>query len=254
MTLTITTWNVNSVRLRLPLMAGLVALAKPDVLCLQETKVVDAGFPLAPFAELGFPHAALNGFKGYNGVAILSRLPLHDIDRPVWCGREDGRHVVARIAGGIEIHNLYVPAGGDEPDPAANPKFAHKLRFLSELADWFGARRAPHNRVVVAGDLNIAPLETDVWSHRELLSVVSHTPAEVAAPTTSSTRCATSSRRRSGSTAGGATAPATGRLRTADAASTTCGSRPRCAGGSPRPAFTRRSGVGARPRTTLRSR
>jgi exodeoxyribonuclease-3 len=72
-----------------------------------------------------------------------------------------------------------VPAGGDVPDPEANPKFAHKLGFVAEARDWFAAR-APHARTVIVGDLNIAPLENDVWSHRQLLDVVSHTPAEVA--------------------------------------------------------------------------
>src|SRR5690606_30795589 len=83
------------------------------------------------------------------------------------------------LPGGIELHNFYVPAGGDVPDPAVNPKFAHKLRFLDEAAAWFAARRNPENRFILLGDLNVAPLETDVWSHKQLLKVVSHTPVEV---------------------------------------------------------------------------
>ena len=176
----IVTWNINSLRLRLPLLAEIVAALNPDVLCLQETKVDDPLFPLDACRALGFPHIAFHGMKSYNGVAILSRLPLSDIERPSRSGREDCRHLVARVAG-IDIHCLYVPAGGDIPDADANPKFAHKLDFLAELTRWYRDNFRPDRPMVVAGDLNIAPLETDVWSHKQLLSVVSHTPVEVAA-------------------------------------------------------------------------
>ncbi len=176
----IVTWNINSLRLRLPLLAEIVAALNPDVLCLQETKVDDPLFPLDACRALGFPHIAFHGMKSYNGVAILSRLPLSDIERPSRSGREDCRHLVARVAG-IDIHCLYVPAGGDIPDADANPKFAHKLDFLAGLTRWYRDNFRPDRPMVVAGDLNIAPLETDVWSHKQLLSVVSHTPVEVAA-------------------------------------------------------------------------
>ncbi len=176
----IVTWNINSLRLRLPLLAEIVAALNPDVLCLQETKVDDPLFPLDACRALGFPHIAFHGMKSYNGAAILSRLPLSDIERPSRSGREDCRHLVARVAG-IDIHCLYVPAGGDIPDADANPKFAHKLDFLAELTRWYRDNFRPDRPMVVAGDLNIAPLETDVWSHKQLLSVVSHTPVEVAA-------------------------------------------------------------------------
>ncbi|MGE5203670.1 MAG: exodeoxyribonuclease III, partial [Acidobacteriota bacterium] len=81
--------------------------------------------------------------------------------------------------GGIELHDLYLPAGGDIPDPKVNPKFAHKLQFLDELRHWFTADSPKRRKAILVGDLNIAPLETDVWSHKELLKVVSHTPIEV---------------------------------------------------------------------------
>jgi exodeoxyribonuclease-3 len=83
------------------------------------------------------------------------------------------------LADGTEIHNFYVPAGGDIPDPALNIKFKHKLQFLDEMRNWFTARSNPNNKMIVVGDLNIAPLEEDVWSHKALLKVVSHTPIEV---------------------------------------------------------------------------
>ncbi len=178
----IVTWNINSLRLRLPLLEPLIAALQPDVLCLQETKVPDALFPEAAPASLGLPHVARRGMKGYNGVAILSRLPLREQPAPDWCDRGDCRHLQVSLAtpsGPITLHDFYVPAGGDIADPQTNPKFAHKLAFVREATQYF-ASQAPR-RCVVVGDLNIAPLETDVWSHRQLLGVVSHTPIETAA-------------------------------------------------------------------------
>jgi exodeoxyribonuclease-3 len=185
-TLRIATWNINSVRLRQALLSDLVRALAPDILCLQETKCPDEAFPLEAVQALGFAHVLHRGMKGYNGVAILSRLPLvaRGAD-PDWCGKGDCRHIAAAVdapGGPIELHNFYVPAGGDVPDRAANPKFAHKLDFVAEATAWSAARGATP-RAVLVGDLNIAPLEHDVWSHRQLLDVVSHTPVEVAALT-----------------------------------------------------------------------
>ncbi len=180
----IVTWNINSLRLRLPLLERLIALLDPDVICLQETKVPDPLFPDAAPAGLGYPHVARLGMKGYNGVAVLSRIPLTQrTDVPNWCGRGDCRHLHVTLhsaTGPMELHDFYVPAGGDVPDRDANAKFAHKLDFVAEATRWF-ARRPGFGRTVLVGDLNIAPDEHDVWSHRQLLDVVSHTPVEVAA-------------------------------------------------------------------------
>ena len=173
----IATWNINSVRLRLDTLAKVVSILRPDVLCLQEIKVETALFPRDGLAALGFEHQLVRGMKGYNGVAIVSRQRLAEGDSRDWCGREDCRHVAAILADGVELHNFYVPAGGDIPDPEQNQKFAHKLDFVSEMTSWFAAM-APGKRILV-GDLNIAPLETDVWSHKQLLKVVSHTAVEV---------------------------------------------------------------------------
>ena len=175
-TLRIVTWNINSLRLRLKLLPGLIAALRPDVICLQETKVPDYLFPMADVQALGFPHALHWGMKGYNGVAILSRLPLRRLDAPDWCGKSDCRHLAAEIAGGVSIHNFYVPAGGDVADRTVNEKFGHKLDFIAEAHAHFAAHRP--SRSVLVGDLNIAPLEHDVWSHKQLLDVVSHTPVE----------------------------------------------------------------------------
>lgn len=172
------TWNVNSIRLRLEQLREMDEILRPDVLCMQEIKVADPLFPHEALAALGYAHRAIRGMKGYNGVAIASRLPLEDIHTPSWCGRDDCRHLIARV-GGVELHCLYVPAGGDIPDPDVNEKFAHKLAFLDELTAWFGQLPDKGAPRVLVGDLNIAPLETDVWSHRQLLKVVSHTPVEV---------------------------------------------------------------------------
>jgi exodeoxyribonuclease-3 len=183
-TLRVATWNINSLRLRQGLLRGLVDALKPDVICLQETKVPDELFPVAVGPELGYPHIAYRGMKGYNGVAILSRLPMEALDiAPDWCARGDCRHLAVALAvpsGPVELHNFYVPAGGDVADREKNPKFGHKLDFLAEATQWFAARPGLA-RAVLVGDLNIAPLEHDVWSHKQLLDVVSHTPVETTA-------------------------------------------------------------------------
>lgn len=174
----ITTWNANSIRLREAALRRIVAEIRPDVLCLQEIKVEDGRFPAALCRDLGFPHLHVSGQKAYHGVAILSKLPLRDAHARKWCGNGDCRHAIATLPGGIEIHNFYVPAGGDLPDPEANPKFRHKLAMLEEMTAHFGGRRGDGARLALVGDLNVAPLATDVWSHRQLLDVVSHTPVE----------------------------------------------------------------------------
>ncbi|MGH7008816.1 MAG: exodeoxyribonuclease III, partial [Stellaceae bacterium] len=173
------TWNINSVRLRLKNLSRLVAQLAPDVICLQETKTRDEFFPREAVAKLGYMHMLIHGMKSYNGVAILSRLPFESPRTQSWCDREDCRHAIVTLPGGVELHNLYVPAGGDIPDPDANPKFAHKLRFIDELSTYFAGEKARRKTMILVGDLNVAPLENDVWSHKQLLKVVSHTPVEV---------------------------------------------------------------------------
>jgi len=179
MSITLATWNINSVRLRERTVLRFLAEYGPDVLCLQETKSPDTAFPHDGFEAAGYVHRHVRGEKGYNGVAILSRLPMEPLGHRDFCDKGDCRHVAARV-GGMTVHNFYVPAGGDVADREANPKFGHKLDFLSEMTGWFGEDgEAPAGPSVLVGDLNIAPGEHDVWSHRQLLKVVSHTPVEV---------------------------------------------------------------------------
>ena len=186
MRLRLATWNINSVRLRLELVTRFVKAYRPDVLCLQEIKCVEGKFPELALRALGFPHIAVAGQKGYHGVATLSRLPFTLEERRDICERGHARHLSVALDGVSGqakppvLHNVYVPAGGDLPDPALNPKFRHKLDFLEAMEAWFGAVRGKaKNRMIMVGDLNVAPLPTDVWSHKQLLKVVSHTPAEV---------------------------------------------------------------------------
>ncbi len=179
MALRVASWNINSIRMRIDLLRRLSETEAPDIVCLQETKVSDDKFPHIEVAAMGYPYHQVHGMKAYNGVAILSKLPFEPVMPRHWCGRDDSRHAAVRLASGLEIHDIYVPSGGDVPDPAVNDKFAHKLSFLDEFATWVSD--LPFNGAgrIVVGDFNVAPLENDVWSHKQLLKVVSHTPVEV---------------------------------------------------------------------------
>lgn len=180
MPLSIATWNINSVRLRMPIVARLLTEYAPDVICLQETKCPDDQFPSKAFRKLGYEHIAFSGQKGYHGVATIARRPIEVVDRRRFCDIDDCRHLSVRVAAGersILLHNFYVPAGGDEPNPDINRKFKHKLDFVAEM-NAIRAESGDISSSVLVGDLNIAPLEHDVWSHKQLLNVVSHTPVE----------------------------------------------------------------------------
>jgi len=177
MPFTIATWNINSVRLREPIVLKLLEDEAPDVLCLQECKSPVEKIPLEGFAALGYRHFVARGQKGYNGVAILSRLPIEDAGGEDFVSLGHARHVAGKLENGVTIHNFYVPAGGDVADRDVNEKFGQKLDYLTEMRDWFREDR-PEKSILV-GDLNIAPREDDVWSHKKLLKVVSHTPIEV---------------------------------------------------------------------------
>ena len=177
MPFTIATWNINSVRLREGLVARLMTEEGPDVLCLQECKCPVEKLPFETFEALGYRHRVARGQKGYNGVAILSKLPIEEAGGFDFAGLGHARHVAGRLENGVTIHNFYVPAGGDVPDREVNDKFGQKLDYVTEMRDW--AHREKPGKAILVGDLNIAPREDDVWNHKALLKIVSHTPVEV---------------------------------------------------------------------------
>lgn len=172
----IASWNINSVRFRLPIVERFLNEEAPDILCLQETKVEDGLFPHAGFRAQGYEHIILKGQKMHHGVAILSRVPLVEETRHDWQDNGEARHIGVRLPNGVRLENVYIPAGGDIPDREKNPKFGQKLDFLDRMTRWSEELREP---TIILGDFNIAPLESDVWSHKQLLDVVSHTPIEV---------------------------------------------------------------------------
>jgi exodeoxyribonuclease III len=172
----ITSWNINSVRLRINIVKDYLKLHAPDILCLQEIKCQNHEFPKSEFEELGYKYFSINGQKGWHGVAIVSKIPIKEIIAPDFCKNGHSRIIAVQIGeNGPILHNLYVPAGGDEPDPEINDKFAHKLDFLAKMEEFY---KNNQENIIVVGDLNIAPHENDVWSHKALLNVVSHTPIE----------------------------------------------------------------------------
>jgi exodeoxyribonuclease-3 len=176
--LVIASWNVNSVRMRLGALCRFVKKYQPDVLCLQETKVRDELFPLEMLRRMGFGAIAIHGQKGYHGVAIASRVPFAERTAFTFRGATEARHVAVRFDDGLVVHSLYVPSGGPDPDAEKNPRFFAKLRFLRATARWM-SRWPAGERAVLAGDLNVAPLEHDVWSHEKLRRVITHTPVEI---------------------------------------------------------------------------
>jgi exodeoxyribonuclease III len=175
-TVKIASWNVNSVRARIGIVERLLREEQPDVLCLQETKATDDLFPADLFRAQGYVHSALKGQKMHHGVAILSRIELREHGSHDWQDNGEARHVGVRLPCGLRLENVYVPAGGDIPDRTVNRKFGQKLDFIERMTHWSEGLREP---TLIVGDFNVAPLECDVWSHKALLNVVSHTPVEV---------------------------------------------------------------------------
>ena len=173
-------WNINSLRLRLPLLKKFIDEAAPDVICLQEIKVADESFPLLEVQALGYEFVEFYGEKSYNGVAIFSKFPLTKVEKIDVKNYGHKRHISAAIqtkVGEVFLHNFYVPAGGDIPDVVLNNKFDHKLKFVDWMTEYFTLQK--DKKIIIVGDMNIAPLEHDVWSHKQLLKIVSHTPIEV---------------------------------------------------------------------------
>lgn len=173
----IATWNINSLRLRIGLLEKFCERFLPDIVCIQETKVIDELFPQQLLEAMGYRYMSFVGQKSYNGVAIISKIPITS-SFSLKFYNDDARHISAKI-NDIEVHNFYIPAGGDEPDIKINPKFKHKLEYISMVQTWFTENRNKNtDKIILVGDLNIAPLEHDVWSSNQLKNVVSHTDIE----------------------------------------------------------------------------
>ena len=157
MTLKITTWNVNSLRVRLPQLLDWLAANQPDVVALQETKLTDDAFPFAEIAAAGYQCLA-NGQKTYNGVALLAKAPLAAPQRDLPGFEDPQRRVLAARVAGARVVNLYVPNG----QAVGSEKYQYKLRWLEALRDWLAAELTREPRLVVLGDFNIAPEDRDV--------------------------------------------------------------------------------------------
>lgn len=178
--LKIASWNINSVRARAEIVQKFLTEEAPDILCLQETKVRDTEFPRELFQRLGYKHLFICGQPMHHGVAIVSKVPLREDHRHDWQDNGEARHIGVLLENGVRLENVYVPAGGDIPDREQNVKFGQKLDFVARMTRWSDALDRP---TIIVGDFNIAPLACDVWSHKQLLNVVSHTPIEVEALT-----------------------------------------------------------------------
>ena len=153
----IASWNVNSLKVRLPQVLDWLRERQPDILALQETKLTDPDFPTLDIASTGY-QAAFAGQKTYNGVAVLSRLPLGETvaDLP---GLDDPqRRVLGVTIGGVRVINLYVPNG----QSVGSDKYAYKLNWLDKLAQWLETELARYPRLIALGDFNIAPEDRDV--------------------------------------------------------------------------------------------
>ncbi len=153
----IVTWNVNSLRVRLPHLAEMIAEHAPDVICLQEIKVEDALFPLEAIAALGY-QATFAGQKSYNGVATLSRLPQAEVVCDL-SPDDPERRLLASTVDGIRVVNVYVP-NGQSPD---SDKYVYKLKWLARLRDYLKNELQTYPELIVLGDFNIAPTDADVY-------------------------------------------------------------------------------------------
>src|SRR5690606_3836556 len=173
----IASWNINSVRARIGIVEKFLREEAPDILCLQETKVECSLFPPEMFKRLGYEHIVTHGQRMHHGVAIVSKVPLADVRKYDWQANGEARHVGVTLPSGVRLDNVYIPAGGDIPDRDLNPKFGQKLDFFERMTLWSGALNG--TSTVLTGDFNVAPLESDVWNHKALLDVVSHTPIEI---------------------------------------------------------------------------
>ena len=164
------TWNVNSLKVRLPQVLDFLAVESPDVLCLQETKLEDGNFPLADIAAAGY-QSICSGQKTYNGVAILSRVPPADCAMGILGHDDPQKRVIAATIGEVRVICVYIPNG----ESVASQKYGYKLDWLTRLSAWLKAELAQYSRLALLGDYNIAPEDRDVhdpkaWEGKVLFS------------------------------------------------------------------------------------
>jgi len=174
--ITLATWNVNSLRVRLPQLTEWLTIARPDIVALQETKLPDADFPATEIESLGY-HVAFSGQRTYNGVAVLSRQPLEVLATGIPGFEDEQRRVLAVKTQGLTIVDLYVP-NGQEP---GSDKYAYKLRWLEALEQWLRTALLPQGDVILLGDFNIAPEDRDVHDPAAWEGSVHVSPPERAA-------------------------------------------------------------------------
>ncbi|SFK17428.1 Exodeoxyribonuclease III [Nitrosomonas aestuarii] len=152
------TWNVNSLKVRLPQVLDWLQTQQPDMLCLQETKLIDENFPQQEIAEAGYQSVYI-GQKTYNGVAILSKQSGHEITTAIPGFEDEQKRVIAATFGALRIICIYVPNG----DTVGSEKYAYKLRWLPALTDWLRNELKTYPKLALLGDFNIAPDDRDVY-------------------------------------------------------------------------------------------
>ena len=171
------TWNINSIRAREERLLTWLGQEKPDVLCLQETKVEDAGFPLAPLKKAGY-EVAMFGQRSYNGVAIASTQPLVDVTRGFGDGQDDGdARTIAATTHGMRVVCVYVPNGQD----LTSDRYPYKLAWLKRLRGYLDRTATPDQPLALCGDMNVTPDDRDVWSPEKWQNSIHCSPPERAA-------------------------------------------------------------------------
>jgi exodeoxyribonuclease III len=157
----IATWNVNSIKSRIDHVIKWCSLSQPDILCLQETKIVNDKFPAQKLKAAGYPHLAVLGERAYNGVAVISKVPLSDVVTKLPGDKSDNQsRFISAMAGDVRLVNIYGPHGTSQ----ATPKYQFKLDWLGRLRKYFDKNFSTDESVVLLGDINVAPHESDVWS------------------------------------------------------------------------------------------
>jgi exodeoxyribonuclease III len=170
----IATWNVNSLKARQPRVEEWIGYARPDVLCMQETKLADAAFPAMAFAALGYESVHF-GEGRWNGVAIVSRIGLDDVVRGFGDDTDtQGARLVGATCGGVRVHSLYAPNGRS----VGSEFYAAKLEWYQALRRWISERYRPDDELAFCGDFNVAPEDRDVWDPAEVANATHVTEPE----------------------------------------------------------------------------